>query len=262
MLTMIKFRDYALANMMDLEAILAEVYTEHMKGKSGFALFDGGAHKGWHTRKMLDLLGCERVYAVEADPFMAETLRANLKDRASTPVPELKIVEMALQNDPEIGTISWKSSSSHVGRSSIASSNEKRSTIWVDSKDIKYRDDTRVKATTIDSILLGESLPVPFLKLDLEGADLLALLGAKQTLSTKRPIVAFENSIRAPEVHGFTLESISSYFESLGYVPMSFIGEPLSLATWFSFFEAWAVPKEDAEWLARTVGVATAKRSI
>jgi FkbM family methyltransferase len=262
MLTMAKFSTYARANIMELEAIIAEVFGAHLKGKAGFALFDGGAHRGYHTMRMFDLPGCERVYAVEADPFMADILRTNLKSRLEKTTPRLDIVQMALQNDPNVKTIPWKSSTSHVGRSSIASANAQRPTIWQDHKDVQYREEMKVDATTIDLILQDETLPVPFLKLDLEGADLLALLGAKHTLGTKRPIVAFENSNLSPEVHGFTLESIIAYFEKLDYVPLNFIGEPLVADNWFQFFEAWAAPREDAEWLAQTLRAAIAKRSI
>ena len=127
---------------------------------------------------------------------------------------------------------------------------------------MKYRDTMSVDATTIDSILADERRPVPFLKLDLEGADLLSLKGASSTLSEKRPIVAFENSIHAPKVHGFTVEEIASFFLKLDYVPLNFIGEPIGPEKWFGFFEAWAVPIEQLDWLQETVRAAISKRPI
>lgn len=254
------FRTYAESNMMELEAILSEVYIALAQGKAGFSLFDGGAHKGYHTMRMADLPGVDRVYAVEADPFMAETLKANLGDRLNLDRPKIHVIEAALQNNPIVTSIPWKSSPSHVGRSSIVSANPERNTIWGDNPDMEYREDMSVAATTIDSILAQEAGPVPFLKLDLEGADLLALQGAASTLQSKRPIVAFENSFHAPKVHGFTLEDMSAYFQRLGYQPLSFIGEDLVPENWFGFFEAWTVPTESVEWLRKTVGEAVAKR--
>jgi len=252
-LTLEDFRAYATSNMMGLEALLSEIYTAHAAGQSNFVMFDGGAHKGYHTTRMADLPGVSQVYAVEADPFMAETLRGNLGERLEADTPKILLTEAALQNNPVITSIPWKSSPSHVGRSSIVSANPDRSTIWGDNPDMEYRDEMSVKATTIDIILENELLDMPFLKLDLEGADLLALQGANQTLRNKRPIVAFENSIHAPKVHGFSLEDIAAYFERLNYVPMNFIGDPIGPDTWFGFFEAWAVPHEHADWLSRTI---------
>lgn len=256
------FRTYALSNMMEVETILSEVYQARCAGRSGFALFDGGAHKAWHTLRMLDLPGCERVHAVEADPFMAETFKDILERKGRSEDARVVFHQKALQNDPRRPSIPWKSSPSHVGRSSIVSNASSRQTIWADNTDIEYRDEFEVPATTIDTILASEPLPLPFLKLDLEGADLLALRGASETLRGKRPVVAFENSIHAPKVHGFTLEEIAEYFSGLGYVPMNFVGEVMTPSTWFGFFEAWLAPVEDADWLSAQLNAALEKRGL
>lgn len=265
MTTLPEFRAFALDNMMELEAILAEVYAGLAAGQTSFAMFDGGAHKAFHTLRMLALPGCVRVHAVEADPFMANTFR----DIVSRHSPEItnRIVfhQKALQDDPELASIPWKSSPSHVGRSSIVSPNPERSTIWDDNPDMRYRDEMTVPATTIDTILASEDLPVPFLKLDLEGADLLALSGAEKTLTEKRPVVAFENSIHAPKVHGFSIKEKIDFFQQIRYVPLNFIGAPMKAATWFGFFEAWLVPYEfvaafrkhlDSAMLSREISIA------
>lgn len=185
-----KFRNFVSSNQMELERILAEVYTAFLKDRSDFVLFDGGAHKGFHTTKMLDLPGCKAVYAVEADPFMFQELQNKLGNRLQQACPRVYPVQKALQSDPTLTSIFWGSSSSHVGRSSIISDNAERPTIWGDNPDIEYREEMTVTATTIDAILKDEPAPLPFMKLDLEGADLMALQGATLTLEEKRPLVA------------------------------------------------------------------------
>lgn len=262
MKNLFNFRTYALAHMMEVEAILAEVYYSLCAGKDGFALFDGGAHRAYHTLRMLNLPGCLRVHAVEADPFMAETFRVVIAAKAPDAGDRLVLHQVALQNDPDRASIPWKSSSSHVGRSSILSSNAERGTIWGDNPDIFYRSDMTVPASTIDSILGTEPLPVPFLKLDLEGADLIALRGAEATLREKRPVVAFENSIHAPKVHGFTVPDMIAYFDGLGYVPMDFTGARMTEASWFGFFEAWLAPLEQMDWLAGQLDAALSSRGL
>lgn len=246
------FRAFALENMMAPEEVLSEVYTSYVDGQQGFSMFDGGAHKAFHTKRMLDLEGCERVYAVEADPFMAKKcLDALSKSHGED--DRLLFVEKALQNDPAVTSIPWMSSVSHVGRSSILSQVGDKATIWGEGCEIEYRETMEVSATTIDMLLEGEGLSLKFIKLDLEGADLLALMGAKKTLERFRPIVAFENSIHAPKVHGFTIDQILTFFSGLNYVPMNFIGEPIGPENWFGFFEAWAAPREASGWLSQKV---------
>lgn len=257
-----RFRTHAQARMMDVEAILSEVYTAATAGRRGFAMFDGGAHKAWHTQRMAALPGCVRVHAVEADPFMAQTFRETLGRQKPELAARVAFHQMALQDDPGRREIPWKSSPSHVGRSSIVSANAARNTIWGDNPDMVYREDMTVPATTIDRILQGESLPLPFLKSDLEGADLIALKGAEATLRDKRPIVAFENSVHAPKVHGFTLAEMIGYFDALGYVPMDFTGAAMTEASWFGFFEAWLVPAEQQGWLAAQLDAALSRRGL
>jgi FkbM family methyltransferase len=260
MTTIEAFKAFAQKNMMEVEAILHEVYAARCRDRAGYVLFDGGAHKAWHTLRMLALPGCELVYAVEADPFMAKTWQSIIETRATGDLDRVTFVGKALQRDPAVSAIRWKSSTSHVGRSSIVADNRDRPTIWGDTVGMAYRDEMQVPATTIDLILAQESRPMPFLKLDLEGADLVSLFGAAATLCTKRPVVAFENSVHAPKVHGFTLEEVAAFFDSVGYVPMNFVGEPIGPANWFGFFEAWAAPRDAADWLKSQLLAALARR--
>lgn len=151
---------------------------------------------------------------------------------------------MALQNDPKVTHIDWMSSSSHVGRNSIRVNNDNDPTIWSKQSNMVYRPQTTVPATTIDKILAPHDEPFPFMKLDLEGADIIALFGATQTLEHRRPVVAFENASKGPDVHGYSIQDISNFFTKYGYVGMNYVGQPLSFDSWFDFYEAWAIPGE------------------
>lgn len=255
----------AAVDMMAIEAIVASVYEQRCESMEGYALFDGGAHRGYHTLRMGALVGCDIVYAIEADPTMISDLRnilkKHLKDKpvlkARDGVPPVyRLVTKALQRDPQVENVTWKSSTSHIGRSSIASATGEGETIWGDNPKIIYREDQVIPATTIDTILADEQRPVPFIKLDLEGADLVSLMGAEATLRKKRPIVAFENSVHAPKVHGFKLDDFIRYLEDIDYVAVDFFGQPLLRHNWFGFFEAWLAPAEQVEWLAEALNKA------
>lgn len=256
-----RFREYALANKMELEAILAEVYTGLMHDRSGFAMFDGGAHKGYHTLRMLALPGCERVIAVEADPVMAQRLHEIIA-REAPGDDRVTLIAKALQRDASIRAVTWRSSTSHQGRSSILSGNPRRPTIWHGNQEMEYRDPAQVDASTIDEIASDLTLPLGFIKLDLEGADLHALFGARDTLARHRPVVAFENSIHAPEVHGFTLPEVAGYFHGLGYLTMDVVGEVMGVDDWFGFFEAWAVPRERTATVSNLINNALMRRGF
>lgn len=247
-----KFKDYVKTAPIETDQVMAEVYRGLTAAQTGFSMFDGGAHKGWHTSQMMRLAGCTTVWSVEADPTMSAVLAENLARWHSGPGPELRILLKALQDDPNLVSIPWMSSHSHVGRSSIRAANATQPTIWAQHKDVQYRDETSVPATTIDLILAGDPNALPFLKLDLEGADILALRGAEKTLADKRPVIAYENSDKAPSVHGYSLDDVLAYFSRLEYVVLDYVGVPMQKDSWFQFYEAWAVPMER---LAETTGL-------
>ena len=123
-------------------------------------LFDGGAHKAFHSSDARTSR-CQRVHAVEADPFMAEKFREIINREVSNSDARLRFYEAALQNDKDLRSVTWKSSPSHVGRSSIVAKTSSRQTIWGDNPEMEYRDEFEVPATTIDKIL-AEDPPHPF----------------------------------------------------------------------------------------------------
>jgi FkbM family methyltransferase len=236
-------------NKVSMEFVLQDIFQARCGGRRDYVMVDGGAHKGFHTKKMLDLPGCEKVYAIEADPFMAEVFEGNIAGCVNR--DRVELVQKALQRDSNITEVKWKSSFSHTGRSSVVSNNPDRDSIWAKNPDMQYRSEIVVLATTIDQVLCCEDRDLPFLKLDLEGADLFSLLGARVTLKYRRPVIAFENSVHAPEVFGFTLGQILSYFDTYDYVPMNFVGDEIGVSNWFDFLEAWAAPREDVAWLRK-----------
>ena len=81
----------------------------------------------------------------------------------------------------------------------------------------------------------------------------MALLGGIETLRTHRPIVVFENSIRAPSIYNFSIEGVISFLTACGYSPTAFNGQVPTTSNWFGFWEMWAAPFERVDELRKTL---------
>jgi hypothetical protein len=75
-----------------------------------------------------------------------------------------------------------------------------------------------VPVTTIDQLLEKEKRKLSFIKLDLEGGEFCALLGAKQVIASHSPIIVFENGLeRTCQFWDYTREEFFQFFEDLEY---------------------------------------------
>jgi FkbM family methyltransferase len=74
---------------------------------------------------------------------------------------------------------------------------------------------------TVRTDKLDDVLPPDYradlMKIDVEGAEMLVLEGAKETISKGRPVVIFEHGIGASDIYGTKPEQVFAYFKSLGY---------------------------------------------
>jgi hypothetical protein len=75
-----------------------------------------------------------------------------------------------------------------------------------------------VPVTTIDELLADEERKVTFMKLDLEGGEFCALLGARQVISKHCPIIVFENGLEwTRRFWDYTQEEFFRFFDEIGY---------------------------------------------
>lgn len=114
------------------------------------------------------------------------------------------------------------------------------------SQDMDIRE-IEVQTVTLDKFVFHQD--VDFIKLDLEGADFLTLLGAKDLLSRDRPVCVFENS-RAWAAKCYSYDGVAffNFFDELGYSLYDLHSFPLTPETWSSqdlAFEFLAIHKED-----------------
>lgn len=71
-----------------------------------------------------------------------------------------------------------------------------------------------VPTRRLDDIEPG--LTVDFIKIDVEGAELLVLTGARETIRRSRPIVVFEHGLGGTDFYGSTPEAVFTFFDELG----------------------------------------------
>lgn len=154
----------------------------------GVAL-DGGAHIGGWSRVLATRF--KHVLAFEPAPDAFELLKANVAD-----LPNVSILPVALMD--RAGFVDMV----HPGKSQALTN-----------RCAKWNSGGKSKAVTIDSLALRA---LDFLKLDLEGAEPLALTGARETLIKLHPFVVIEefgHSFRYKYVEG----SSQAILERLGY---------------------------------------------
>jgi FkbM family methyltransferase len=146
--------------------------------RPGDCLLDIGANIGFFTllgAKLVGSTGC--VHAVEAAPEIAALLRANLE---LNPFHNVFVHELAVSD--RRGTLEFHTATrNHSGISSIRDLGPRTATT------------TRLPCNTIDS-LLDEIPSVTLAKLDVEGAEMLALRGMGRLLQRDQPYLIVELS--------------------------------------------------------------------
>jgi len=161
---------------------------------SGIAI-DGGAHVGSWTVLMAEYF--KLVYAFEPCAESYAMLLQNIE-----PCAELcQILPFQQALVAEVGKVDIVKS---------ARRNKVRQTLTA--RQIRLNG-TEVDGVTIDSLALPGC---DFIKLDIEGAEPLALLGAEHTIRTYRPYLAVEFNCLS-EQFGFTEEDLLAMLDRLGY---------------------------------------------
>lgn len=223
------------------ERAIQVAYNSLLANTDPFCVLDGGAHKGYHTFRFLSLDKCARVYAVEANQGLAEDLIQKVAKTEQT--KRVSIVASAIQEDSGLKSVTFMQSGNFPGRSGIHS-------IFENNPEVQF-DAVVVPATTIDDVLADRDTRLAFVKLDLEGGEYNAIRGGLQTLNSDRPVIVTENSVHSPRINGFTPATYIEMFDSIGYAPVTFLGEHMTAENMFDFWYLWLAPKEDSERLRK-----------
>lgn len=174
--------------------------------RPGMTVIDGGANMGLYTLYCARRVGASgRVLAVEPSAREFDRLERHV---TLNRLDNVRLIKKALADAPGDGQLriaaEWNAGHNTLG-------------------DFGYEETQQVAMetvplTTIDSLVAEEDVTrVDFFKLDLEGAELSALHGARETLERFRPAILIEVSDRALCHQGASSAEILSFFKGVGY---------------------------------------------
>lgn len=179
----------------------------HLRLKRGQTFVDVGANVGYYSINASSKYGNDssiRIVAIEAHPETFEVLTKNIQ----------------LNGCAEITAIQ-KAASDHAGKVVIYDDYDAETGKFitggssildaVSHKGGKQRRSFEVNADTLDDILLNECriTNVDLMKMDIEGAEVLALKGASETLKKLKKIII--------EIHGENLEAVKQILSENGF---------------------------------------------
>jgi len=161
--------------------------------KRGDVVFEGGSAIGEDTIRIAEIVGPEgKVFAVEPDPVNLKFLKANVR--------AFKNVEVI-----EGGVWSHKAELHFLRKGTLAGS-------IFELEDEKRGEIVKITVDSIDNIVRGQKVDI--LKLNVEGAEIEALEGAKRTLKTVREVLIAAHHIRNGE---YTAKRVMDILRSEGF---------------------------------------------
>jgi FkbM family methyltransferase len=165
----------------------------------GMNCVDVGSHLGAMTSLFLTLSPGGRHVAVEPTPYKAAWLRRRYT--------KVKVVEAALAEEPGQATFF------HQERNSGYSGLSKHD---AGINDAKHVQEMRVEVKRLDDVV-PDTLPVHFLKVDVEGAELRVFRGGSRVLTRDRPVIIFECTCTGLPANQFTSQMVYDHLHDLRY---------------------------------------------
>ena len=208
--------------------------------RPGDVVIDGGAHSGKHTLPMARAVGgAGRVFAfeplVEARTRLISALEAGhiehvtVSDRALSDIDGLTVTYLYFPARPGISGI--------LRREGVA--------------DLEAQRRSAVTTTIDDGV---PPVPVRFMKLDVEGAEMLALGGARETIRRSRPVIQVEAGAPSWRPFGFEAADLSFWCSLNSYRCYDLVGHDVTarraIEASFSSAGVWdyaLVPEESGD---------------
>ncbi len=198
--------------------------------RSGETVIDIGANFGLYTYHASRAAGPNgRVYAFEPIPYTVGTLR---KVCSLLRLKNVEIVEMGCSDNESTLTFSLPLQSNETLSAGLAFISVGAEAHDVRNSKAGWSETMEVVAPVIR---LDDYLPnlenVSLIKVDIEGADLLALRGARNTIARNRPAIVMEVEPRWYESYDITADDITEFFDTLDYEMFRLVDGELEVTT-------------------------------
>jgi FkbM family methyltransferase len=174
---------------------LAEKYI-----KQGGSILDVGANYGQMSICFSKMVSSGRIYSFEAEPFINSILQKNVRANNCT---NIRVIGGAVyhKNDeklvfPEPDFVRFDSYGSY-------------------GIDPNRKEGRTVESFTIDSLNIKE--PISFMKVDVQGSDLFALMGAKETIQKNKMPIVFEFEQQFQEEFHTTFNDYADFIRDIDY---------------------------------------------
>ncbi|MBS7612448.1 FkbM family methyltransferase [Candidatus Bathyarchaeota archaeon] len=162
--------------------------------RRGDVVFEGGSTIGEDTVRIAEIVGSEgRVFAVEPDPVNLKFLQMNVR---------------GFRNVKVIGNGIWKCK----GELYFYVEGTLSGSILISGEVIKRSKYIKIPVDSIDNMVRGEKVDI--IKLNIEGAEIEVLEGAKRTLKTVREVLIAAHHIRNGE---YTAKKVANILGSEGF---------------------------------------------
>lgn len=176
--------------------------------RAGDVVFDVGANLGLYTQALAEIVGPRgAVHAFEPVPPTFQALSARFADRRRW--ANVRLHNLAVSDQPGIVEMTLPGADS--GQASLR---PHREAAWAEARTLaKYA----AEATTLDRFVAERGVQPDFIKIDIEGAELLALRGADRVVSERPPVLFIEVWERWIADFGYSSDALADYFERHGY---------------------------------------------
>jgi len=204
------------------------------------SVLDAGANKGRHMVNLAEAVcAAGTVYAVEPLPAMLKILKRKIRRRR---LRQVTLISKALSDRP------GKTSFHYFANKPAYSGLIRRSTYFSDAEgDLRH---IQVHVVTLDD-LLAKAQRLSLMKLDLEGGEFHALLGARQTIIQHQPVILFEHGFQqSANDYGYKPDQFFRFFADIGYQLFTITGELVLPDHWSVGLRCWqlvALPQARAD---------------
>ncbi len=169
----------------------------------GQTVFDVGVYRGYFSLAFLGKVGnTGKIIAFEPNPHTVRLLQETI---AVNHLSNMILVSKAVSDQPNGKLKMWV-----AGISSVSS-------LRGEALDTPSSETIEVDVTSIDQYVTETGIFPDVIKIDIEGAELLALQGAAETLKQQKTIVACEIHPNKLPAFGHSAQQVEEFFAKLGY---------------------------------------------